>query len=654
MGIRESLAKLLAPAGTEVHEREEKAVRKQEADRRAQLDPQLQRLVQNYNLLPKPYDAKELRDFAENPIAQAYVDTLAQDAATADWALEPRDEDAVLSDSEVDEGERLLKDLHPEMSFRDLREFAARDLLELGDATWVKHFDTSGELAEAIPVNSTQMYKMVDDHGFTDGYAQTSMTRYDVAVEFDIDEVVWFSWSQGGRNTYQYGYSPTEKGKPVIEILDELSTKELNDLKEGAPPGIVSAREDADNPVPPEEFDRVDDQWDLKEGQRHRHIVSRGDWDYVPLTPGYEDLQLLGRSKHWIQVLGSVFKVNSAYAGFDIENVNRATHESEAEAFRQRGFRVMLRYLEEAINKQLIWPHITEDLQFVFEEARTMEERKQVAELRDAQAKAGKNLADAGLNVNFSDGRLQVEDGEMEPGSDEAGGGGFFGSEEAGMEMSVRTKKDDKLSMEKTVEFDEWVSKAFQEQIQPETLDEIEKRSWTGDEDVPEFVKERISDVIDDGAIFENFESIPGDVRETLEDIFEDNLTQPQGWSLRSMVSDLEEVFPGVDKDSLETVARTESSAVLNKAREEAYRERPGAARFKFYWQGPDDSRTTELCDALKELTNPQQGGEPLSLMRLKREANKLHRQHFPSLDFRGLEALHPNERHTFVRSVDV
>jgi hypothetical protein len=214
------------------------------------------------------------------------------------------------------------------------------------------------------------MYKMVDKHGFTDGYAQASFTAFDVAIEFDIEEVVWFTWSQGGRDTYQYGYGPVEKGKPIIELLDELSKKELKDLKEGAPPGVLSAREDADNPVPPEEFDRVDEQWDLKEGERHRHIVSRGDWEYVPLSPGYKELQLLERSKFWIHSLGGVFKVNAPYAGFDFQEGNRAQNESQAEAFRQRGFRVMLRYLEESLNKQLLWSDINEDLQFTFEEAR--------------------------------------------------------------------------------------------------------------------------------------------------------------------------------------------------------------------------------------------------------------------------------------------
>jgi len=658
MGLRGRLSKLIAPSdgATESRSRANDPLKKQEAERRAELDPRLRRTIDTYDLLPKPYDPKTLRDFAENPIAQAYIDTLAQDAATADWSLEPRDETVTVSQREIEDGVRTIKSLHPEMSFRDLREFASRDLLELGDATWVKHFTSSGELAEAVPVNAARLYRKVDDHGFTEGYAQASFANFDVDVEYDLNEVVWFTWAQGGRNTYQYGYGPVEKGKPIIELLDELSKKELKDLKQGAPPGILSAREDADNPVPPEEFDRVDEQWELREGERHRSIVSRGDWEYVPLSPGYDDLQLLQRSKFWIHSLGGVFKVNAPYAGFDFQEGNQAQNESQAEAFRQRGFRVMLRYLRASLNKQLVWPHINEDLQFVFEEARTNEERKEVAELRQAQATAGQKLADAGLSVSFSDGRLQVEDGEMEAGSEAGGddGGGMFSADDSGVEREGDAGDGDYLSLQKTIEMDEWLMQAYEEQIQPRTASDIEKRSWSGDESVPEFVREKVSEVIDGGAIFDQFDSLPGDVRDTVEGLFEENLTQPQGWSLDSLVSDFKDVFPGVDTDQIETVCRTESASVLNAAREEGYQERPDSARFTFYWQGVSDSRQTDFCKAIKKATNPQHGGEPVKLVELKRRAEELHREHFPSLSFRGIEAAHPNCRHTFVRSVNV
>lgn len=660
MRFRRRLSDLLAPEGF-VIEREERAVRKQEAERRSTLPPGLNRLVKQHDALPKPYDPLTLRDYSDNPIAQAYIDTLSQDAATASWHLEPVDENTQVSDQAIADAEETLRTMHPELSFRDIKEFLARDLLELGDATLVKHFDTAGNFAEGVPVDSSRMFKQIDDHGFTDGYIQTSFEEIAKRVEFDLSEVVWMSWAQGGRENYLYGYGPTEKGVPIIELLDELSDKELKDLKEGAPPGIVGARDSADNPIPPEEFNRVDAQWDLKEGQRHRHIISRGDWAFTPLSPGYQELQLLERSKFWIHSLGGVFKVNSPYAGFDFQEGNKAQNDSQAEAFRQRGFRVMLRYIEQGLNAQLM-PDIDDRLRFRHDEARTVEERKARAELMDRQATAGKNLVDAGLKVSFRDDQLVVEDGEMESGSTDTDGGGFFG-ETGGIQFNARSvdKSTARLSMEKAIELDEWCLLAHQQQIQPSTIDDIEKRSWSGDESVPKFVQEAISEAIDAGAVFRHIESIPGDVVSIIEDIFEENMTQPQGWSLDSLVSDMSDAFPGVDQSALETVTRTESAGVLNSAREIGFENRDRASQFKYKWTGPSDSRETDACAFMKRGSSavdsaPRQfdGTEntPLSMPDLKKLEREVTAFYFPNLTYRDDHVLHPNERHTFRRVV--
>lgn len=666
MGIRARVAKWLVPNAWTLEDdpRGERGVHKQEADRRATLPPGVERMVRRHNALPKPYDPLTLRDISKNPIAQAYIDTMTQDAATADWTLEAKDDTVTVSEGAKDEARERIMQLHPEMSFRDIREFFARDLLELGDSALVKHFRGSpetGELAEVVPVDSSRVFKKIDDHGFTEGYIQTSFESISKEVEFSLDEVVWGSWAQGGRENYFYGYGPTEKGKPVIDLLDELSDKELKDLVEGAPPGIVTARDSTDNPVPPEEFDRVDSNWELKEGQRHRHLVSRGSWEFVPISPGYDEMQILERSKFWVHSLGAVYKVNAPYAGFDFQEGNKAQNVAQSEAFRQRGFRVLLRYIEQAFNHQLL-PHINEDLVFVFEQARTVDEQIQRAELREAQANAGKALVDAGLDVSFRDDQLVVEEGEMEAGSS-GDGGGFFG-EAGGVEFGARAKSGSvyqRLSKDEVLLLDEHLYRAHKEQIQPESIDAIEKRSWSGDESVPKFVQEAIEEAIDSGAVFSQFSSIPGDVRDTLEGLLRDNLTQPQGWSLRSLVNDAKDEFPGVSEESLELVMRTESGAVLNTAREKGYEDRDFAAEFKYQWQGASDSRTTDACEFMKNGSSavdeaPRQfdgtHNTPLAMSDLKRLEKEVANFYFPSLTFRGDHVLHPNERHTFRRVV--
>ena len=202
----------------------------------------------------------------------------------------------------------------------------------------------------------------------------------------------------------------------------------------------------------------------------------------------------------------------------------------------------------------------------------------------------------------------------------------------------------------KSATIDEVCLRAFERQIMPPSLEAIEKDAWTSDEDVPEYVRNAIADVFDKGdAIFDRFESLRGRVRDVISSTLEDALTDPDGWSLDSMTDRMSDKLPRADPDDLETIARTESASVLNEAREDGYRER-GLDDAKFYWQGPDDSRTTDACEALKDDTNPSHGGEPVSLPELIDKQREVHGEHFPDLSFRK-HVIHPNERHTFVRA---
>jgi len=684
-------------------------VEKQSVDRRAQAFAAIQQSVVEAGGMRKPYDPLFLRDLSANAVVQAYIDTLSQDVASASWTLRARDEDATISDAKLAEYERDLRSIHPELPFHDVLEGTSRILLELGDATWVKHYyEGTNDLAEAVVVDSSTMFKQVDDFGITDSYIQASRRNRDVANKFDTDEVVWFSWSI--RPDRHYGQGPLEKSQNEVELVEELAEKERLDLIAGSNPGVISPdyNDEFGGTVPDEDWDTFVEQMQLDEGERHRVGYSKIPVAFEPITANYQELQILQRSKYWVTVLGSVFKVNPSYAGFDFENVNRATDKSQREAFKQRGFRVTLQQLEESLNRQLVWTDISDDVVFEFEREQTPEERETRASLIREQAEAGQEMAtaleDSEATVSFRDGRLVVEDGEITPSEDDGGDmGGIFASVdkashwELAVEDGVEGFKNtntgtfvpvDEADVDQMADLqtadgagdtgngnsgdgvvaalsdDEWAAyersliDAHKSQIQPDSVDDIEKRAWNRDDEVPEYVREGVLESIDRGAIFDQIQSVPGTLRETLEDTLRDSLTQPQGWSLDSITDRLSDAFPGVDDEALETVARTETTSVLNEAREVGYESREDADRFRFYWQGSEDSRTTQLCEDLMIATGSASGtpeafdnypGESVdmkTLVRLEREASNYH---FPDLQFRR-HVPHINCRKTFVR----
>ncbi len=646
--------------------RRRSSVQKQEVERRGNLSTAISEGMDGTDAVPKPYDAGLLLDLADNPVVQTFIDTLAQDAASANWKLVRRDESADVTDEEIADAEQRFRSLPAQGTVRDLYERTARGVLSVADMPVVLNFrdgynpNASPEdqrLEEVVAFDPTTIFKTVDDDGFTDGYLQITGRRRSADVtEFDRGEVAWFSW--GNRVNHVYGMSPVEKGQDTIEVIEEIAEKEILDLIQGMPPGIISRPSEADMPVDANDFENFKDDMRLTEGERHRLAYAKFPLDYQPLSPNYQELQLLDRYKLKVTELGGVFKVNASYAGFDFENANRATDETQQAAYKQRGFQVLLRILETGYTQNVVKPYLNSDLRLEFERETTAEERRTKAQTTKETVMAGKEAANAGLSVSYRDGQLEIEDGEVEEGNvgSSGGDGGFFGSVSAGEGDEGNATRADGPTLTKSEwrNVDDALYGAFENQIMPESAPGVEKRVWTTDDQLPDYVQDVLREVLAGGrAIFDEFESVPGRVQDKVADIIGDNLLDEDGWSLGEITDDLQDSFDGISEGQAETVARTETSSVLNEAREEGYEDRPdtGGPQERFMWVGPDDSRTTDACEKLKRLTNPDYGGDPMTMPELKRAEEAVHSEFFPDLEFRT-HVVHINERHTFRRAL--
>jgi len=430
-------------------------VQKQNITRRARLPGDITTTATDEGGVPKPYDPELLRDLSQNPIVQTYIDTLAQDTASANWKLRPRDEDADLPPELIARAERRFENLFPDLTTEQALELVARNVLELGDAVVVKHFagSDSERVEEAVPIDSATFFKRTDSDNFTNGYLQVTQAEDDYqATPFDLDEVIWFSWA--GRPNHIYGHAPVEKGQDTIEILEEVADKEILDLVQGMQPGIISRKTDDEGATLVDEGDweNFKDDMRLSEGERHRLAYTKWPVEYTPLSSNYQELQLLDRYKSKVTELGGVFKVNPSYAGFEFENVNRATDESQREAYKQRGFRVLLRVIETGLNMGLVPfllgeedlqefsdvldldedddldPAEATDLVFEFEREQTVGEKKEKARMLQESVEAAGAAADRGLDVTLRDGFPEIEDGPVEEVEDtgDDGGGGLF------------------------------------------------------------------------------------------------------------------------------------------------------------------------------------------------------------------------------------
>ena len=118
--------------------------------------------------------------------------------------------------------------------------------------------------------------------------------------------------------------------------------------------------------------------------------------------------------------------------------------------------------------------------------------------------------------------------------------------------------------------------------------------------------------------------------------------------SLREMVEKIVEKT-GLDEEKARLIARTETSAVANTAREIGWHkmEEERGEKFKFRWSVTHDHRTSEIC---KEIERRVGAGKTLE--ELKAIVKEVSQKHIPGwLGWAQLIA-HPNERSTVVRVV--
>lgn len=281
----------------------------------------------------------------------------------------------------------------------------------------------------------------------------------------------------------------------------------------------------------------------------------------------------------------------------------------------------------------------------------TLEEQQQ-------KVKLGTDAAKGGLEPRWEDGEVEIPDGEFEepdtggppiPGmasedgdtdAGELNGGdpeSLFGDFSEGDLASLTSKLDD----------------AYDHMVWADEDTKAESY-WADDDRVPEFVKEAITRVIDSkDAVFKQIEGLTPAGIMALEELFKEKLTQPQGWSIKSISEDIQDTFL-VDEETADTWAATESARILNKTREEAFKSQPtddGEEERTFRWIGPgspDDGRTTDACVWMKEQTDPAFGGTPRTLEELHDLAAEAVEKFFSGLSYNRDWVLHPHERHTF------
>lgn len=169
--------------------------------------------------------------------------------------------------------------------------------------------------------------------------------------------------------------------------------------------------------------------------------------------------------------------------------------------------------------------------------------------------------------------------------------------------------------------------------------------TFGNDDDVPANVRNRL----EEASRFVEWADTEGVPPGNLREFFVRKLSQPNGWSIDSLANGLRSEFGARlgEPSERENIARTKSAALLNQAKRLAFEDLQEGIdeQLLYYWDGPQDDATTDACEELKELTNPEHGGTPRPRDEFDSMMAEVRNEYFPDFTSSG-DAIHFNERH--------
>jgi hypothetical protein len=178
-----------------------------------------------------------------------------------------------------------------------------------------------------------------------------------------------------------------------------------------------------------------------------------------------------------------------------------------------------------------------------------------------------------------------------------------YGDDETETEKAVDTSQDAyKTIAVEYAEVDDALFEAIQKSSwwieRQDDLTTLEKSPgiWRHDDEVPEYVREVIAEIIRNTRWrWSDFDSLNVQEARELTNLLEEKMTQPQGWSVTSLAGDIEDEFD-LPTEVAAGMAADTTHNVLNTTREEAYADMEGSENFEFDWVNPMDHRTTKVC----------------------------------------------------------
>lgn len=342
---------------------------------------------------PRDIDYDRLEVLEKSVWVRMCVQHIVDAVSNAEWSINP-----VVKGKEIpDETKQEVKDFFEaktwKESFKRGLRMAIPDMLQYDAGIFLKAFpvtayDEKGLLTpKNDKVKPTQLYardgrsflKDIDLYGILESYWQYSwINPRGIPIRFSPDEVIYLQQNPQSRNPY--GISNLEIVEEIIQYMMDSTLAQSKYWKNGM---FIGGQIDLPEVKELSELKRYQAYFEAKlrgANKMNKWLVTGGGATVksIPFTP--QQMQWVDSQKWFAKMVFGVFKVTPSELGFT-EDLNRATGIQQMQIFKSGAVLPVLKILEDALNREIIWKHFSPDLMFEFTKELDLDDKTKQADI---------------------------------------------------------------------------------------------------------------------------------------------------------------------------------------------------------------------------------------------------------------------------------
>ena len=335
---------------------------------------------------PRAIDYIELEEYEDNVYIRMVINHIIDSVVKTDWSIVGVDEKKEPPEATIKEVTDFFNGKKWTESWKSGLRRMLPDLLLYDCGVLIKVFgkseyDEEGNLenkdAKPVEIMSRDGRSFLKDqtlYGTVLRYYQyTWMGIQGKPIAFDSNEIIYLQMRPQSRSPY--GVSNLEVIKSIVDYLTSSINANRKYWENGFFPG---GHLDHPDIVDIDELKKRAQLYkeQLKgEGNYNKWLITSGGVKVTPLQFTNQQMSWLQSSEYFARIVFSIFKVPGSELGFT-EGQNRATGIQQSQIYKSKGVQNVLDLLEDYINREIIWKHFSEDVEFVFDRSLDLQDLK--------------------------------------------------------------------------------------------------------------------------------------------------------------------------------------------------------------------------------------------------------------------------------------